>query len=122
VLGGINKLNRNKNRFAKYTTNPFVKNSLQNRIVYSFHEDGGGLIWVGTRTGLNLFDPSNKKFLNFETSPVLAELQKYPIMDIDEDRSGNLWIATGGGGLFRFNPMNFHSSLKGYALTLYYFS
>ncbi|MCH8957030.1 hypothetical protein IIA28_17180, partial [candidate division KSB1 bacterium] len=76
VLGGINKLNRHKNRFPKYTANPFVKNSLQNRIVYSFHEDREGLIWVGTRTGLNLFDPGNKEFFNFETSPVLAELQK----------------------------------------------
>ncbi len=55
-------------------------------------------MWFGTEDGLNKFDGS--KFAVYRhVSGDTTSLQANEILYLHEDKSGNLWVGTGGGGL-----------------------
>ncbi|NQZ78466.1 MAG: hypothetical protein HRT61_20500 [Ekhidna sp.] len=58
-------------------------------------QDKKGLIWLGTKKGLNRYDGS--KFVNFHTGN--SELGSNDISTLSIDNEGKLWIGTFGGGL-----------------------
>src|SRR5262245_24767489 len=63
-----------------------------------------GYIWVGTHEGVARFD--GVRFTPFTTANTAA--LGNPMVDaLLEDRAGNLWIATYGGGLTRFDHGHF---------------
>jgi signal transduction histidine kinase/ligand-binding sensor domain-containing protein len=65
-------------------------------------QDKKGFIWIGTPGGLRRYD--GQKFKVFSYSPDDPNsLGRGGVFVICEDKSGVLWIATGGGGLNRFN-------------------
>lgn len=57
--------------------------------------DNKGNIWVATMEGLCLYDRKNDRFNR------MAKVQSVPI-DIKEDHSGRLWIATQGSGVWTY--------------------
>jgi signal transduction histidine kinase/ligand-binding sensor domain-containing protein/DNA-binding NarL/FixJ family response regulator len=74
---------------------------------------------VGTINGLNRFVPDKNNFIRYKNNPAYSKsLSNNHITSIYEDRSGNLWIGTFGGGLniykkiektfshFRHDPIN----------------
>jgi len=71
--------------------------------VFAFCVDHKKRMWVGTRLGLNLYNPSTQKF-----SPIFFEKGTYAysvknkIYAVDEDHYGNLWLGT-ESGLVKFN-------------------
>ena len=66
--------------------------------VFALYRDRGGVIWLGD--GWNIFR-SGDKGRTFER----VEQFGYAYMrDILEDKSGNIWVATMGNGIFRYNP------------------
>ncbi len=72
--------------------------------VYSIHRDRNGTLWVGTREGLEEFQPATETFRHHrhvEGDPTsLSDNWVWPIL---EDRAGDLWIGTFRGGLNRFD-------------------
>ena len=70
--------------------------SLDNSSCYSIYADTRGRIWVGTMEGLNLYNPNEDNFDRIGWVGTIA-------IDIDEDWDGNLWIATQGNGLWRYD-------------------
>jgi signal transduction histidine kinase/CheY-like chemotaxis protein/ligand-binding sensor domain-containing protein len=69
----------------------------QNNVICIF-QGSRGFMWFGTRDGLNKYD--GYKFTVYKNNPEDKNtLIHNMVMDIVEDRSGNLWIATWGGGL-----------------------
>jgi signal transduction histidine kinase/ligand-binding sensor domain-containing protein len=78
-----------------------VDDGLSHNAVTCILQDSKGLIWIGTRGGLNSFDGYNfKTVTNNETK--LGNIANNVITAIAEDRKGLLWIAT-GKGLFRYD-------------------
>lgn len=66
--------------------------------VFALYRDRGGVIWLGD--GWNIFR-SDDKGRTFEK----MEQFGYAYMrDILEDKSGNIWVATMGNGILRYNP------------------
>lgn len=66
--------------------------------VYALHRDRQGRIWLGD--GWNIFRSTDGGHI-FEK----MEQFGYAYMrDILEDRDGNIWVATMGNGVFRYNP------------------
>jgi len=65
-------------------------------------QDSRGFIWIGTENGLNRYD--GHQFKVFYNDPAdSTTLSSNYVKDILEDGHGDLWIATHGGGLNRFD-------------------
>ncbi|MCK4346550.1 MAG: hypothetical protein KAX05_14800, partial [Bacteroidales bacterium] len=68
-------------------------------------EDNSGKLLIGTREGLNKFDPKTDEFTVYINDPQDPEsLSHNNVRSIIEDSSGTLWIGTWQGGVNKFNP------------------
>jgi len=67
-------------------------------------QDSKGYIWLGCQEGLVRFD--GVRFVLFDKSKYPGLRENF-IWDIAEDWEGNLWLATNGGGVSRFDGRNF---------------
>ena len=65
-------------------------------------QDSQGFIWLATENGLNRYDGVTVKRYQRQQSRVDGLAGDY-IVALDEDQSGNLWLATEGGGLAVWN-------------------
>ena len=72
---------------------------LSNTRVTSIVHENGGFVWMGTKNGLNRYDGKDIKIYNKQNSALSAN----DIADLYLDKDGNLWIATLGGGLNRYD-------------------
>jgi ligand-binding sensor domain-containing protein/GAF domain-containing protein len=83
-------------------SNISIKDGLSQSSPNCIFQDSRGFIWIGTEDGLNKYDGF--------TFGVYRPVQNDPnsisnprILAISEDKSGNLWIGTNGGGLNKYN-------------------
>lgn len=74
--------------------------SIGNEGVYCIYEDQDNRLWIGTERGLYLF---NKDSGIFQPINGLG-IEKTHIRSISEDSYGNLWAASLGHGIFKYNP------------------
>ena len=106
---GLDLYDRKLNSFTNFVNNPRDPNSLSNNMVQSCLKEGrNNFMWIGTWDGLNKLDISggftsgNRQMtfihyhhrINDSTS-----LSDNRVISIYEDRTGDLWIGTYGGGL-----------------------
>ncbi len=80
-----------------YVNDPEDSTSLGHNSIYALLEDKMGRIWVGTNSGLSLYNAENDNFTNYPTSTIYRLL---------EDEKGYIWSATGGEGLEKFDPQS----------------
>ena len=98
--GGLNRLEPERApgasmpQFVHYRNVPTDTQSLSDDVVWSIHQDRGGVLWVGTSSGLDRFDRETEQFSHYPAPPVFT---------IHEDPAGTIWIGTWGGGLGRFD-------------------
>ncbi|MBK7809810.1 MAG: regulator [Saprospiraceae bacterium] len=67
--------------------------------------DKSGTIWVGTHGGVYRYDPA----ADSKGEPSFSLFQQLPPIDvtgIQEDKSGNIWIASTENGVFRYDPLS----------------
>ncbi|HEX3384975.1 MAG TPA: two-component regulator propeller domain-containing protein [Mucilaginibacter sp.] len=77
-------------------------NGLSNLNVNALLQDKRGFIWVGTADGLDRYD--GYKFRVYRNDPKdSTTIGGSYIQDLAEDRQGNIWITTVGGGVNKFN-------------------
>ncbi len=76
------------------------RNSLSSNVINSIWEDKKGNIWIGTKSGLNRFDPKTGQFSLYSTRDGLPDDH---VLGILEDDKENLWIST-NQGLSKFDP------------------
>jgi ligand-binding sensor domain-containing protein len=94
-------------QFTTYLFDPRDDSSINRNIIRSLFQDSEGIIWVGTNgSGISKFDRLTEKFINFipQQSKSTSKSVLMPIVSINEDREGMLWVGCGvGGELSRFN-------------------
>lgn len=66
--------------------------------VYALYRDRQGIIWLGD--GWNIFRSADRG----RTFEKMEQFGYAFMRDILEDKSGNIWVATMGNGIFRHNP------------------
>lgn len=86
--GGIGRLNGG--RIQAYSTD----NGLPDNRVYNLMTDRDDRLWIGTRNGIRTW-----KNGRFEPSPLKSALIHPIVRTIKQDRTGDIWIGTYGGGL-----------------------
>lgn len=97
ILGtaiGITIFNIETEQFEIILTNRKGDQSFTNLNVNHVYEDSRGLIWIGTRNGLNIWDPKQDKITQLYKSDGLAD---NVISGIIEDNQHNMWITTSNG-------------------------
>lgn len=83
---------------------------LNSNNIFSIKEDTKGNIWVGTNgEGLNILNAEGKVLKRYTPDPQFFNDVKLPInngyiRDVEEDKNGNIWIATHGGGIAVYHP------------------
>ncbi|MNK06009.1 Alkaline phosphatase synthesis sensor protein PhoR [compost metagenome] len=75
---------------------------LAHNSVTSIIQDRKGLIWIGTRGGLNRFDGYSFKTYKNEKNK-FGNIGNNLITTIIQDKNGMLWIGT-GAGIFKYDP------------------
>jgi ligand-binding sensor domain-containing protein/two-component sensor histidine kinase len=86
--------------FTLYQYDPADKNSLPDNTLYGIYYDDKGLMWIGTRSGLCIFDPVQKKFF----PPPLPSGSVLPSVNTTlQDKNGHYWFATNSTGVFHFD-------------------
>jgi len=111
--GGVSRFNIGKkddNWKGKSITNFTIIDGLSDNWVWSLYQDSKGTIWAGTVKGLCRFDGTG-----FTSFPLPATKVEHPEPDlslsrvgaITEDKAGNIWFGTDGGGAYRYDGKSF---------------
>jgi len=77
------------------------RQGLSNNFCYSILKDSRGMLWVATSNGLNRFDGTH--FYNFRLGNDSTSFISSEIMDLCEDKEGNIWGGT-SSGIFCYQP------------------
>ncbi|KAB2880762.1 GHKL domain-containing protein [bacterium] len=105
--GGLNVYR--KDFLSSYRHDPNNSGSLSSNTVYALLEDHAGNIWIGTETGLSKYEKRisgrrNTGFLNFKNDPNnKTSLSNDQLTCLYQDRTGDLWVGTFGGGINRIS-------------------
>tara|TARA_R110002012_G_scaffold322079_1_gene554698 strand:+ start:12094 stop:16167 length:4074 start_codon:yes stop_codon:yes gene_type:complete len=94
---GVNILDTTTGKIKKITSNT-QGSGLTNDDPFAILADSKGKIWVGTPSGLFLYEKELDKFRKIE------QFRSYFVYDLLEDKSGLIWAGTYNDGLFSFNP------------------
>lgn len=79
-----------------------VQEGLSQTTVLDVFQDSRGFVWIATEDGLNRFDGYTFRiYRHDEQDP--ASLPSDTVWRIAEDRDGDLWVATQGGGVARWS-------------------
>ncbi len=74
--------------------------NLDEASVYAICEDRFGKIWLGNGWGVFVGDKNKKDFKRLDKFGLSY------VFDIMEDSKGNIWVATLGNGIFKYNPFS----------------
>jgi len=102
--GGVSRLDVKTGAKKTFKRDPANPKSLLDDNVFSVYGDRTGTIWIGTKEGLERFEPATETFVHYRHDPAnpysLSDNWVWPIF---EDQSGVMWVGTFGGGLNRFD-------------------
>jgi ligand-binding sensor domain-containing protein/signal transduction histidine kinase len=72
--------------------------------IYSIFEDRDHNVWMGTfRLGVLKYNPTDTRILHYHTNQGEGSIKNNEILSFNQEDNGNMWIATGGAGLYRLN-------------------
>jgi len=91
-----------------------MSNGLANNMIRCIYQDSRGFIWLGTESGLSLFD--GEGFTNYNTKDGLASNS---VWSIAEDERHNLIIGCYGGGITYYNGKVFTDYIPNDSLNNY---
>ncbi|SPL62451.1 DNA-binding response regulator, AraC family [Ochrobactrum soli] len=76
---------------------------------FGFYEDSHGLFWIyyASGSGLALYDRKTNSVRRLDISNTSGESKVTGVMNVLESANGDMWIATYGSGLLRFNRETF---------------
>ncbi len=95
--GGLNLFNPQNKTFTSYQSNPEIKTTISDDFVTSITESNN-VLWVGTPTGLNKFQPETGNFERFTHDDSNDQsVASNMINTLLVDSTGNLWIGTDNG-------------------------
>ena len=95
--GGLNRFDRNTGSFTWYMHSDNDPASISDNVVWSVCERDTSTLWIGTSKGLSVF---NKNSGTFRRVYPWKDTKPRSVYVLEKDRSGNLWISTGGSGLY----------------------
>jgi ligand-binding sensor domain-containing protein/signal transduction histidine kinase/DNA-binding response OmpR family regulator len=106
---GLNRFNKLTEKFTRYSWRDITSSSIN-----CIYKDLNQNLWVGTYSGINLFDKSKNQFIKFRRNMNIDTPEDYCSNFLD-DGNGNILVAT-KKGIYVFNPQKktftLHSSCQ----------
>jgi signal transduction histidine kinase/ligand-binding sensor domain-containing protein/CheY-like chemotaxis protein len=103
--GGLNRLDLESETFHRYRHQQGDGNALIDDRINDVLVDAQGMVWAGSENGITRINPDSGQMENFSVGQPNSEgLVSGEIESFYLDHSGNVWIATKGGGLSKFSP------------------
>ncbi len=105
--GGVCRYNKKTGELKNYLHDTVNMVEVQLNFVRTLHhyKKDPNILWVGAFGGFSRFDLQNETFKSYVNNPNdPRSLSSNNIMSFTEDKKGNLWITTYGGGINYFNP------------------
>ena len=93
--GNLNVMNLKTGQFKQHISYKEKQNTLDNSSCYSIFKDKDDQIWLGTMSGINVYNRKTDDFTRLKPIDAI-------IIDIDQDNEGNMWFCTQGKGVFKF--------------------
>jgi len=93
---GIDLYNIRTKTLSNYRSENQHSNSLNDNCIFSLYKTRNGEILAGTPKGLNRYDKTSDSFIPISSVTGF-------VYDIKEDDAGNLWLATYGVGVIKYN-------------------
>ncbi|MBK9335609.1 MAG: hypothetical protein IPM98_03050 [Lewinellaceae bacterium] len=116
---GLQRLDRSTGQFTRLPSDPANPGKLstpflrsmpldrQNlRQVLSILEDKNGWLWIGSMSGLDIYDPATGTVRHFETGKGAGSLPMNFLWNLSQSRDGIIWI---GGGITGGKALKVHS-------------
>ena len=104
---GVFVFNTQAELIMRLTHNRDNPQTIANNSVWSVYEDDAKRIWLGTwQSGVDIIDKYYRKFKHYYYRPGTNSLSHNNVKDVIEDKKGNLYISTDGGGLNYFDRQN----------------
>ena len=104
---GINIVNFENNTYRVFASNPNDRNSpLSNTRPTAIYPDIYGWVWLSTTAGLDVYNLSSMRKISSHIQDNFVHkdsLQNNVCNTFLNDRNGDLWMVTYGGGLFRYS-------------------
>lgn len=97
---GLYIYNTRNGKVRNYRYEKGNPHSIPNDHIYSIFQTKEGSIYLGTLSGFCIYRPKT------DTFEIIKGLKNTFIYDITEDRFGNLWLASKGDGIWRYEPKN----------------
>ena len=97
------------NRFDGYSFKVFKRisgneNSLLNNYITALELDGNGDLWIGSNSGeICIYDISRSEIVRLKGFNNLVSKNPARILDLKYDKRGQMWIATEGAGLYKYD-------------------
>lgn len=101
--GGLNKYNREQDRFMHFQHDESDSRSISHNYITSLFIDESGVILVGTQNGLNILNPNTNEFSVYSEMNESTSLGGDRITALFRDSNDYIWIGTTEDGLFRFD-------------------
>ncbi len=98
--GGVVRTAAHPLPFRRYRRESGTKGSYRSDYVVFAYEDASGRVWEGTRGALEQLDLNTGRVTERPIG------QNTEVGALAEDRSGNFWVGTFDGSLFRLDPMS----------------
>lgn len=104
--GGLNVVNPRSRRVSYLLHDEYNDRTVSQNSIMSLYCDREGIMWAGTfKRGISYYHPSQVQFALYQRRRGTGEMV-LPFDDINqfvEDRHGNVWIGSNGGGLIYFD-------------------
>lgn len=105
------------NSFTHYESDPLDDNSLGDKRVHCFYEDGSGNVWLGQNdNGISIFDANTKTFKNY--FPDTLNPTSGRVKAVVKDNNGKVWVGT-MAGLYEVDTNSWEFNRYAYSDHLY---
>lgn len=96
--GGLNRIDGKTKNVTRYFASGL--NSISNNRVTAIYPGKNGELWITTEAGLNKFNPTTGlfKFYKHDSKNPMS-ISHDQLVSITEDKEGNLWVGSYGGGV-----------------------
>ncbi|MCW8831955.1 MAG: EAL domain-containing protein, partial [Colwellia sp.] len=82
------------------TTQPLLSNNI--RAITQYDDTH---VWLATQNGLNTINLLDDNVHAYQNSKNISSLSENWLMDMYQDKNGNMWLASYGGGLNKYSPL-----------------